>query len=95
MSVISIDFPAARLEREKIIISIAALIDANPCTCNLPGVQAFAEEVRFHGADFFYCSTIESLCLDHAEALDWAKERLADIPDWRAAMFGKDEGVTQ
>jgi hypothetical protein len=91
-TVIDVDFCAMRLERERIIIAVARLVEANPYSANVFGVAEFAFEARWHrdNRGFDFCAdTMRHLRMEHAEALDWAKDQLSEFPDWRSAIFGK------
>lgn len=93
MPVVSIDFAAARSEREKLTIAVAGLISVNPHAANAEGVAVFAEEVRHWNKtrpDFFYRHVVPEM--DHATALKWARDVLAAIPGWRDALFVNPTG---
>jgi hypothetical protein len=89
-----IDFTAARIERERIIIAVAGLVEANPQSAHVFGVAEFAFEVRWHrnnrGVDF-YADTLRHLRVEHAEALRWAEEKLSMLAEWRKAIFRRSD----
>jgi hypothetical protein len=87
-----VDFNAARLEREKLIVAVAGLVDANSICADVLGVREFAFETRHWNVkspDLYYRDTIEVLRAEHKAALAWAIKRLDDIEGWRDALFGR------
>lgn len=87
-----IDFAAARVDREKTIIAVAGLIDANPLRADIPGVREFAFETRCNNTttpELFYRDALAHLRADHAAALAWALDCLRPIDGWRGAIFGR------
>jgi hypothetical protein len=89
-NLIEIDFNAARLDREKLMIAVAGLIDANPRCADAAGVAEFAFETRHHNQaapDRFYFDALDHLRVTHSEALAWAVERLGSIDGWRGAIY--------
>jgi hypothetical protein len=96
-TVYEVNFAAVRNARERLIIAVAGLIDANhPYTSNAEGVATFAYETLWHldnrGVDF-YADMLLYLRADHADALKWATDRLSSIPGWRGALFGTGEAA--
>lgn len=92
-TILEVNFAALRTGRERLVIAVAGLIDANhPYRADAEGVAAFAYETVWHfnnGSFDFYAETLCHLGVDHAEALAWATDQLSRIPGWRGALFGR------
>jgi hypothetical protein len=87
-----VDLNAARLEREKLIVAVAGLVDANSICADVLGVREFAFEThRWNekSPDLYYRDTLEVLRAEHKAALAWAIKRLDHIEGWRGALFGR------
>jgi len=87
----TVDFGAVCLQREKLTIAVAGLVDANPGCADREGVARFAEEVRYWNGvhpDMFYRDATRAR--SHKDALTWARSRLDQIANWHGEIFKED-----